>query len=59
MWLKAITGLTGLVLAIGFLVIPAWKLKETALIVVVLIGVAMMFYEYWEQLHEEHKEHDE
>lgn len=52
MWLKAIAGLTGLILVIGFLVIPAWKLKETALIVVVLIGIAMMGYEFYEQLHE-------
>jgi uncharacterized membrane protein len=56
MWLKAIAGLTGLVLVIGFLVIPAWKLKEIALIVVIVIGIAMMCYEYYEQLHEKDNE---
>jgi uncharacterized membrane protein len=56
MWLKAIAGLTGLVLVIGFLVVPAWKLKEIALIVVIVIGIAMMCYEYYEQLHEKDDE---
>ncbi len=56
MWLKAIAGLTGLVLVIGFLVIPAWKLKEIALIVVIIIGIAMMGYEFYEQVSEKEEE---
>lgn len=50
---KLILGLIGLVLAIGFFAVPIFKLRETALIVVVLIGVAMAVYEFVESLREE------
>lgn len=54
--LKAIVGLIGIILVLGFLGVVVWKLREAALIIVVLIGVAMMLYEYWEQLHEKEEE---
>lgn len=56
MLLKAIAGTAGLILVIGFLVIPAWKLKEIALIVVIGIGIVMMLYEFYEQMHEKEDE---
>jgi uncharacterized membrane protein len=52
MLIKAITGLIGLILAIAFFSVPAWKLRDPALAIVILIGIAMIVYEYWEQLHE-------
>lgn len=47
---KFIFGLISLVLVIGFLAVPIVKLRETALVVVVLIGVAMAVYEFIETL---------
>lgn len=47
---KFIFGLVGLVLVIGFLAVPIVKLRETALIIVVLIGMAMAVYEFIETL---------
>jgi hypothetical protein len=54
--LKAIMGLIGIILVLGFLGVAVWKLQEVALIVVILIGVAMILYEYWEQLQEKEEE---
>lgn len=56
MLIKAFAGIVGMILVLGFLIIPGWKLKEPALIVVILIGVAMMLYELYEQLHEKDEE---
>lgn len=53
---KAILGLIGIFLVLAFLGVVAWKLREVALIAVILIGVAMMFYEFWEQLQEKEEE---
>ncbi len=47
---KFIFGLISLVLVLGFLAVPIVKLPETSLIVVVLIGMAMAFYEFIEEL---------
>jgi len=47
---KFILGLIGLVLATGFFAIPIFKVPETSLIVIVLIGVAMAVYEFIEEL---------
>ncbi len=47
---KLILGLIGLTLAIGFFAIPIFKVQETALIVIVLIGVAMAVYEFIEEV---------
>lgn len=52
MLLKLIAGLVGMVLLLVFLGIPAVKLREIPLIVVILIGVAMVAYEFWEQIRE-------
>ncbi|MEK9776807.1 MAG: hypothetical protein VW339_11820 [Quisquiliibacterium sp.] len=47
---KLILGLIGLALSVTFFAIPIIKVQETALIVVVLIGVAMSVYEFIEEL---------
>lgn len=52
MLLKAILGLVGMSLAIAFYAVPLVKLKDTAMIIVVLVGVAMMVYEFIESLRE-------
>lgn len=46
---KIITGLIGLALLLAFLLPPVIKLQKIALAVVVLIGVAMAAYEFYEQ----------
>lgn len=50
MLIKIVCGAIGLVLALVFFAIPIIKLRETALIIVVLIGVAMMIYEFIEEV---------
>lgn len=50
---KTLAGLIGMVLVIGFLLPPIIKLKKLALAIVVLIGVAMVIYEYVESLREQ------
>lgn len=50
MTFKTIAGLVGLVLVVGFLLPPIIKLKKLALAAVVLIGIAMAAYEYYESL---------
>lgn len=52
MLLKLIAGLVGMLLLLVFVGIPAVKLKEIPLIVVIVIGVVMMGYEFWEQIRE-------
>jgi len=52
MLLKLLAGLVGMVLLLVFLGIPAVKLRETPLIIVILIGVARVAYEFWEQIRE-------
>jgi uncharacterized membrane protein len=47
---KSIAGLTGLLMLLLFLAPPVIKLQKIALAVVVLIGVAMAAYEFYEQL---------
>ena len=47
---KTIAGLIGLVLLVAFLAPPVIKLQKLALAVVVLIGVVMAAYEFFEQL---------
>lgn len=49
---KFIFGLVSLLIFVGFLAVPIVKLREPALIVVVLIGVAMAVYEFVETLKE-------
>ena len=52
MGLKLVFGLIAVVLALAYLGIMVFKLKEIALTVVILIGVAMMAYDLWESLRE-------
>ena len=52
MLLKLIAGFAGMILLLVFVGIPAWKLKEIPLVIVIVIGVAMMAYEFWEQVRE-------
>lgn len=47
---RTIAGLTGLLMLLLFLAPPVIKLQKIALAVVVLIGVAMAAYEFFEQL---------
>jgi uncharacterized membrane protein len=47
---KTIAGLVGLLMLLAFLLPPAIKLKKIALAIVILIGIAMAAYEFYEQL---------
>lgn len=47
---KTLVGLVGLLMLLAFLIPPAIKLKKIALAVVILIGIAMAAYEFYEQL---------
>ncbi|MCF8199985.1 MAG: hypothetical protein K9J42_14560 [Sulfuritalea sp.] len=47
---KVIAGLIGLIMLLLFLAPPALKLKSFALASVILIGVGMAAYEFFEQL---------
>jgi len=50
MYFKVIAGLIGLAMLLAFLAVPVIKLKDLALALVVLVGVAMAGYEFFEQL---------
>jgi len=50
MFIRIATGLVAMLLALAFYSIPIIKLKDIPLIIVVLIGVAMMVYEFWEEV---------
>lgn len=52
MIVKVITGLIGITIALVFYGVPIIKLKEIPMIVVVLVGVGMMIYEFIEQVRE-------
>ncbi len=50
--MKLLFGLIGAVLMIAFLASLIFKVRETAMIVVVLVGVAMMFIDLWQARNE-------
>jgi hypothetical protein len=52
MWTKVIFGLVGIALLTTFVSPIVIKLKDPALIVVVLVGLAMMIYDFIEFLRE-------
>ncbi|HEY5637179.1 MAG TPA: hypothetical protein VIS77_09790 [Burkholderiales bacterium] len=52
MALKIAAGVLGIVLLLAFLAPPVIKLKDGALAVVCLIGVAMMLIDFWQSLKE-------
>ncbi|MGE3450408.1 MAG: hypothetical protein AB7I06_03270 [Burkholderiales bacterium] len=45
---KIVMGLIALLMALAFFLVPIIKLKSPALVIVVLIGVAMMVYDFIE-----------
>lgn len=45
---KIISGLIALAIALAFFAVPLLKLKEPALLIVILIGVAMMVWNFIE-----------
>jgi len=51
MFVRIGAGLIAMLVALAFYSIPIIKLRDIPLIIVVLIGVAMMFYEFWEEIH--------
>lgn len=51
--MKTLMALIASVMALAFYAVPIVKLKETALIVVVLIGVAAMVYSFIDFIREE------
>lgn len=50
MTFKTIAGLLGLLLLLAFLLPPALKLKSIPLTLVMLVGIGMAVYEYYEYL---------
>ncbi len=51
--MKFILGSLGLILAAVFFAIPIIKIREPALIIVVLIGIGMAVYEFIESMRED------
>jgi hypothetical protein len=52
MIMKIVAGLIAIVLMVAYLVPPAIKLKDLALSIVIVIGVALMLLDLWESLWE-------
>jgi formate hydrogenlyase subunit 3/multisubunit Na+/H+ antiporter MnhD subunit len=50
--LKIVMGLIALAMALVFFAVPALKLKEPAMIIVILIGVVAMVYNFIEVVRE-------
>ncbi len=50
--MKIVMGLVALTMAVLFFLPPALKLKDPALIIILLIGVAAMVYSYIEDVRE-------
>ena len=49
---KIVTGLIAMVMALAFYSVPVLKLKSPALIIVILIGVVMMVWNFIEVVRE-------
>jgi hypothetical protein len=52
MVMKVIAGFIAVVLVVAFVLPPAIKLKEPALIAVIALGIVMMLIDLWQSLHE-------
>lgn len=52
MIMKIVSGLIAVVLVVAYLVPPAIKLKDLALAIVIVIGVALMLLDLWQSLWE-------
>ena len=50
MGVKIAAGLVAMVLMLGYLLPPVFKLKDVALGVVIIIGLAMMAVDLWQSL---------
>lgn len=51
---KLVTGLIGMILMLAFVSVVAFKIRELPLVIVILIGAALMVWEFVETL--KHKE---
>ena len=49
---KIVMGLIALAMAVAFFAVPALKLKDPAMVIVLLIGVAAMVYNFIEVVRE-------
>jgi hypothetical protein len=47
---KIVAGIVAMILMLGYLLPPVFKLKDVALGVVILIGLAMMAVDLWQSL---------
>jgi hypothetical protein len=47
---KIVAGIVALVLMLGYLLPPVFKLKDVALGVVIVVGLAMMAVDLWQSL---------
>lgn len=54
MGIKLVTGLIGVILMLVFVSVVAFKIRELALVIVILIGAGLMVWEFVETL--KHKE---
>lgn len=52
MVMKIVSGLIAVLLVIAFVTPPAVKLKDPALIVVIIIGLVLMLLDLWQSLRE-------
>ncbi|MGH8667289.1 MAG: hypothetical protein ACREUX_23770 [Burkholderiales bacterium] len=52
MVMKVIAGIIAVVLVVAFVLPPAVKLKEPALIVVITLGIVLMLIDLWQSLKE-------
>lgn len=52
MIMKVASGVTAVVLMVAYLIPPAIKLKDVALSIVIVIGVALMLLDLWQSLWE-------
>lgn len=48
MGVKIVAGLVAVILVLGYLLPPMFKLKDVALGVVICIGIAMMLVDLWQ-----------
>jgi hypothetical protein len=52
MVMKVIAGIIAVVLVIAFVAPPAVKLKDPALIAVIVLGIVLMLIDLWQSWHE-------
>ena len=52
MIMKIVAGLIAVVLVLAYLIPPAIKLKDLALAIVIVIGLALMLIDLWQSLWE-------